>query len=388
MEKIKKHDQEYIKKQNKIMILNVIRNKRPISRADIAKITSMSPTSVGRIVGELEGIGLIRETELFSNGVGRKAMLLDIDAKSVLNIGVYLNRDVTRIGIVDFDGNIIKDETIKYSTSGIAPEVVIDNIADYIEKIINESNVDIEKINGIGIGIPGIIDFKHGKVVFSAQLGWKDIDVASRITKKLNIRTTIDNTVKLKALAESSQKAFEGSHRIALMSFGSGVGSALVIDGEIFRGNKNVAGEIGHTTVEPNGMLCECGRRGCLQTYIADSALIQEARKVSDVSSVRDIFDAANRKEDWAINILDMTATYISIAINNVLCMYNPDTVILGGRLIESNPEIVDLINKKCEKYIWDPFKGTFKIVYSKLKNDAVIIGAADLALNTYLDVD
>lgn len=388
MKKIKKHDQEYIKKQNKIMILNVIRNKRPISRADIAKITSMSPTSVGRIVGELEGIGLIRETELFSNGVGRKAMLLDIDAKSVLNIGVYLNRDVTRIGIVDFDGNIIKDETIKYSTSGIAPEIVIDNIADYIEKIINESNVDIEKINGIGIGMPGIIDFKHGKVIFSAQLGWKDIDVASRITKKLNIRTTIDNTVKLKALAESSQKAFEGSHRIALMSFGSGVGSALVIDGEIFRGNKNVAGEIGHTTVEPNGMLCECGRRGCLQTYIADSALIQEARKVSDVSSVRDIFDAANRKEDWAINILDMTATYISIAINNVLCMYNPDTVILGGRLIESNPEIVDLINKKCEKYIWDPFKGTFKIVYSKLKNDAVIIGAADLALNTYLDVD
>ena len=370
------------------MILNVIRNKRPISRADIAKITGMSPTSVGRIVSELEEIGLIKETELFSNGVGRKAMLLDIDAKSVLNVGVYLNRDITRIGIVDFDGNIIKDETIKYSTSGIAPEVVIDNLADYIEKIINESNVDIKKINGIGIGIPGIIDFKLGKVVFSAQLGWRDIDVASRITKKLNIRTTIDNTVKLKALAESSQKAFEDSHRIVLMSFGSGVGSALVIDGEIFRGNKNIAGEIGHTTVEPNGMLCECGRRGCLQTYIADSALIQEARKVSDVSSVRDIFDAANRKEDWAINILDMTATYISIAINNVLCMYNPDTVILGGRLIESNPEIIDLINEKCEKYIWDPFKGTFKLVYSKLKNDAVIIGAAALSLNTYLDMD
>jgi predicted NBD/HSP70 family sugar kinase len=388
MGKIKKHDQEYIKKQNKIMILNVIRNKRPISRADIAKITGMSPTSVGRIVSELEEIGLIKETELFSNGVGRKAMLLDIDAKSVLNVGVYLNRDITRIGIVDFDGNIIKDETIKYSTSGIAPEVVIDNLADYIEKIINESNVDIKKINGIGIGIPGIIDFKLGKVVFSAQLGWRDIDVASRITKKLNIRTTIDNTVKLKALAESSQKAFEDSHRIVLMSFGSGVGSALVIDGEIFRGNKNIAGEIGHTTVEPNGMLCECGRRGCLQTYIADSALIQEARKVSDVSSVRDIFDAANRKEDWAINILDMTATYISIAINNVLCMYNPDTVILGGRLIESNPEIIDLINEKCEKYIWDPFKGTFKLVYSKLKNDAVIIGAAALSLNTYLDMD
>ena len=388
MGKIKKHDQEYIKKQNKIMILNVIRNKRPISRADIAKITGMSPTSVGRIVSELEEIGLIKETELFSNGVGRKAMLLDIDAKSVLNVGVYLNRDITRIGIVDFDGNIIKDETIKYSTSGIAPEVVIDNLADYIEKIINESNVDIKKINGIGIGIPGIIDFKLGKVVFSAQLGWRDIDVASRITKKLNIRTTIDNTVKLKALAESSQKAFEDSHRIVLMSFGSGVGSALVIDGEIFRGNKNIAGEIGHTTVEPNGMLCECGRRGCLQTYIADSALIREARKVSDVSSVRDIFDAANRKEDWAINILDMTATYISIAINNVLCMYNPDTVILGGRLIESNPEIIDLINEKCEKYIWDPFKGTFKLVYSKLKNDAVIIGAAALSLNTYLDMD
>jgi predicted NBD/HSP70 family sugar kinase len=194
--------------------------------------------------------------------------------------------------------------------------------------------------------------------------------------------------VKLKALSESIYGAARGSKKAALISIDNGVGSALTINGEIFRGDNNRAGEIGHTTIDPYGILCDCGRRGCLQTYIAEGALIQEANKVKQVSSVREIIDAANNNEIWAVNILDRTTTYISIAINNVLCMYAPDTVILSGKLIDKYPELVNMIEEKCTQFIWEHFRGTFKLVYSKLKDDSVIIGAATLALNTYLNLE
>lgn len=388
MDRPVKRDQEYIKKQNKNMIFNVIRSKRPISRADIAKIVDMSPTSVGRIVNELTETGLIKESEYASSKVGRKAILLDIDAKSVLNIGVYLNRDIYKIGIVDFNSNILFYKSISFNAINVSPDNVIEQLANSIKEIIKESKVDVSKINGIGIGMPGIIDFKKGKVIISAQLGWKDINVAEKLRKLLKIKVTVDNTVKLKALAESLYGSAINSRKTALISFGSGVGSALVIDGEIYRGEQNIAGEIGHTTVEPTGMLCECGRRGCLQTYIAEAALIQEANKVSHVESLKDIFEAYKNGSEWAINMLDMTTTYIAIAINNMVCMYSPDTVILSGRLIDSYPIMANMIDKKLDKYIWEPFRGKFNLVYSKLRRDAVIIGAASLALKTYLSLD
>lgn len=388
MKKVEKRDQEYIKQKNKSMIMDIIRDKRPISRADIAKMTGMSPTSVGRIVGELCELGLVKETEPHSNGVGRKAILLDINTQSVLTVGVYLDKDIIRTGILDFEGHIVALNEIKFDCRGTDPQLVAQKIAEEVRESISNNKIPISKIIGIGIGMPGIIDFKRGVVVFSAQLGWKNINIINMLEKEIAIKTTVDNAEKVKVLAESLYGAAKGSNNVVLISLGSGVGSASIINGEIFRSKNNSVGEIGHTTVDPNGIMCDCGRRGCLQTYIAEGALIQEANKVKDITSIRQIIDAADNKENWAVSILDRATTYIAIAINNLVCMYNPDTVILSGKLIEKYPEIKELIEQKCDQYIWEQFNGAFKIVYSMLKNQSVIIGAATLALNTYLDLN
>jgi N-acetylglucosamine repressor len=264
---------------------------------------------------------------------------------------------------------------------------VVDIIAGEILNSIKEMRINPPKIIGVGIGVPGIIDTKEGKIIFSAQLGWKNIDFVELLKKRINLETIIDNTVKSKALAESLFGAAKHSHKSALLSIGSGVGSALVTDGQILRGEMNIAGEVGHTIVDPDGMLCECGRRGCLQTYIAEGALLEEANKVRKVNSIGEIFEFAARGDNWALNILERAAMYIVISINNVACMYSPDTIILSGRLIEQHPMMIELIEKR-RSLIWEPFKDTFKIVYSELKKESVIIGAATLALNAFLNLE
>lgn len=376
-----KKDQDYIKRENQKIIVDVIKNNRPISRADIAKITDMSATTVGRIVSELIDCGFVKETSLTSSGVGRKAILLDIDVNTIINVGVNLTKYFYEIGIVDFDGKIIEYKRINLDTSKYQPDTVIEMISMSINKEIEQSSIEQINIKGICIGVPGMVDFNKGKVILSAQLGWQNIDVAYKVTKLTNINTIIDNSLKLKALAETIYGTAKSSGKIAVISIGDGVGSALIIDGELYRGSNNSAGEVGHTTVEPYGMLCECGKRGCLQTYIAKGALLKEANKFKNISNVNEIVKAFEARETWAINILEMAATYIGITINNIICMYNPDTVILSGELIEEQPKIIEIIESKLTFSIWEPFKDTFNIEYSKLRNEGIIIGAASLSI-------
>lgn len=380
-----KHDQEYMKKVNKQMVLQIIKSKGPISRADIARITSMSPTSISRIVGELTELDLVQETEFYSEGVGRKGMLVNVCPESVTSIGIYINRDIVQLGLVDFCGKVVVMNTIPIEPDHHSIDEMLEKIVTGI--LVLKENPNYKKIIGIGVGMPGIINLEEGKVIFSAQLGWKNIELKRLIGEKTGMKVIIDNTEKLRVLAENLYGASRHSNKSALLSVGSGVGSAVVIDDEVLRGVKNSAGEIGHTTVDPEGMLCECGRRGCLQTYIAESALLKEANKVCRINSIDEIFGAAENNENWATNLLERAAKYIAIAINNIACMYNPDTIILSGRLIEHHPLIVNLIEQKMS-YIWEPYEDTFKLVYSELKDEGVLIGAATLALNTYFELN
>ncbi|MFC4810403.1 ROK family protein [Paenibacillus sp. GCM10023250] len=144
-------------------------------------------------------------------------------------------------------------------------------------------------------------------------------------------------------------------------------------------------GEIGHSTIDPNGKLCECGKRGCLQTYITDLALLQEAGQIKPVGSVGELYRLMHDGETWAFNIIDRACTYIAITINNVVCTYNPDTIVMAGSFIDIDPAILERVKGKLEEFIREPFVGTFKLTRSQLGEQAIMIGAAKLALQRYL---
>jgi len=376
-----KQDQEVIKQHNKQLVLDVIRTRRPISRSEISKITEMSATSVGRIVSELTDEGLVRETSLTSSGVGRKAVMLDIEPSGRYAIGIDIQKKRIVIGLMDFAEQLVASKELKHTSQEAQAEETIALMASSVSALLEERGISSAKVGGIGIGTPGVIDYERGVVQFSSTLGWRDIPLAKRIQEETGLRTVIDNDLKVKILGEYLFGAAQGSDKTVLINVGTGIGSSLIINGDIFRGGSNSAGELGHMTIHPHGNLCECGKRGCLQTYIDESALLGEARKVSDIREIGELFAAVRRNEEWAVEIIDRAAFHIAVTINNIVCLYNPDTVILSGDLVEEFGEILEWLDRHCEQVVWEPFRDSFQVIASRLHGRSIVLGAGALAL-------
>lgn len=383
---MKKKDQIYIKRENQGIVLDLIHSYGMISRAEIAKVTKMSATTVSRIVNLLINLNLVRQTNQYTTGVGRKAALLTVNSESIISIGVELDKKIMRVGLIDFEGNIVFTENFIKKTNE-KPEHVIMQLKEIIFRMIDEQKLQHDNIIGICIGIPGVINNESGIIKKSTQLGWNNIKFGEMLEEKLGFRVIIDNELKMKAYAESRIGQAKQSEKMVVISFGSGVGSALMIDNEIYRGDSNIAGEIGHTIVNPNGTLCTCGNFGCIQTYVGEYFLMEEASKSSqEVNQVADIVHAAMANEKWAINILERATTYAAIAVNNIVCVNNPDTVILTGSFIHQSSYVRDKIISKCMEQIWEVLKDSFQIKISEMNTSGVLLGAGLFMQKEFLD--
>jgi N-acetylglucosamine repressor len=385
---VKKHDQDFMKRQNRLTVFEIIKNQQPISRASIAKQTGMSPTTVSRIVGELTEEGYLLDSEQVSSGLGRKSTLIGMMDASVLSVGVELDRSLMSIGIVDLQGQLICSSQFP-RTPDESPDRTLERIHEAIEQLFQQHVIDITRIVGIGVGLPGIVNNEEGIVVFSVQLGWKNVPLAKRLKELTGFEIAVDNELKVRALAEHLKGAAVGSSRTALLGFGQGVGSAMILEGEIYRGVMNSAGEIGHTTVDPNGMMCECGKAGCLQTYINISSLLSEANRIRPIRTIEELFAAKHAGEQWAIHLIDRALMYMAITINNVVCMYNPDSVILSGELVDKFPDIYEEVEQLyLSRFTWEPLRGSFTIHRSLLNEKGVIIGSGLLSQNRFFALD
>jgi predicted NBD/HSP70 family sugar kinase len=384
---MEKHDQLLMKRQNKNLVLDILKHKSPISRIDIAKMTGMSPTSITRIVNELQLQGYVRETEAVTSGVGRKATLLEVCGDVLYTIGVEIDKSVLKVGIVNYIGEMVSLHKNKRNESESYMET-LQKINAIIGKIMDENNISTNKILGLAVGLPGYIDYKCGIVKVSDQLKWKDVSLADDLKKLTSFNVIVDNELKMKIVAESFTGMAKDSQNSILIGIGSGIGSSIMLNGEIYRGETNNAGEIGHTVIDPTGNVCNCGKIGCLATYISEGAILSDSRKVKEIASIDEVFQSYRNREPWALNILDRASTYIALAISNILCLYNPEVIILSGNTIEKLPEMKQAIEQKCELYIWEPLKQTVRIVYSELRDHGVVLGAAIQAQHLMLDVD
>ncbi|MGY6211534.1 ROK family transcriptional regulator [Cytobacillus firmus] len=384
---MEKQDQLLMKRQNKNLVLDILKTKSPISRIDIAKITGMSPTSITRIVNELQLQGYLRETEAVASGVGRKATLLEVRGDVLYTVGIEIDKSLLKVGIVNYIGEMVSLLKSKRNESESYMET-LHKINMIIQKIMDENEIPAAKIVGLAVGLPGYIDYKNGIVKVSDQLKWKDANLAEDLQKLTSFNVIVDNELKMKIVAESFTGKAMNSQNSILIGIGSGIGSSIMLNGDIYRGETNNAGEIGHTVIDPTGNVCNCGKIGCLATYISEGAILADSRKVKDVSSIEDVFQSYRDREPWALNIMDRASTYIALAISNLLCLYNPEVIILSGNTIEKLPEMKEAIEQKCELYIWEPLKQSVRIVYSELSDNGVVLGAAIQAQNLMLELE
>lgn len=374
-------NQKHIKQQNRREVLEMIIKEGPISKSVIAKNMNMSPTSSTRIVNYLLHEGLIIED--VSNGTNKgKRNLLSTNQNNIFNISAEVDIDSISLAVINLKGKIILKDSIHIET--LDEEKVADILGEEIVKISKNQIVDGKKIMGVGIAIPGIINFETGTVKISTQFNWENVPFAKMIQEKTGYEVLIDNELKLKALAENYYSS-ERETNLVMVGFGNGVGSALVTEGEIYRGSDNASGEIGHITLDPMGPRCTCGKYGCLQTYIAKDFLLADARMSHQVNDINELVELAESGQVWAIGILDKAISYMLLTLNNLMRIYNPSVIYISGSLIENHSYMHHKLSNSFGEV--DAFRvGDLKIFFTHLKEEGALIGAALECQRKYIE--
>lgn len=387
---------------NKIVLLNVIKEHAPISRTEIARITGLSGASVTKFVNDLIKMGLVKENGWESSKGGRRPVLLKLVPESRFAIGVDLGAANLRVIVVNLEAKIITKIT-KKTRGDEGKEKVFKRIVTAIYEAIDTSKVDKSKIKGIGIGISGIIDHKRGICLFCPNIkGWENVPVKKLLEEEFKIKVSVDDSARTMALAEHWCGLAQRIENFIFVNIGIGVGSGIFTNGAIYRGSRGTAGELGHTTIDENGPRCMCGNHGCLETLVSGPAITRRAREaleegvVSLISKMVDgdltkitpeiIAEAARKGDKLAFNIMEKTGEYLGIGIANAINLFNPELVIIGGRVSRISDLFLDTLRRAVKIRALHTASTSVDIKISELGDTTAALGAAILILKDVFD--
>lgn len=304
-------------------------------------------------------------------------------------IGIDLGGTNIAGGLVDDAGQILKSVSTPTLVDRGSDAIIAD-----IAKVIETLKVDAENVKSIGIGIPGIADPHTGQVLACVNLKWYHVPLKEKLEALVKIPVFIDNDATVAGVAEF-QVSQKGRYKNAVMlTLGTGVGGGIIVGGEVVSGHHGIGSEIGHMIIGDNFYDCNCGRNGCLETFASSTAIIKYSKHLFEMGETSEyilnatngdlnkingqiIFDAAKAGDGLANKVVDRLVKYLSRGIINVICMIDPEIIVLGGGISHAGDFLVDKINIALEELKYFKDSALAKIEIAKLKNDAGIIGAA-----------
>lgn len=311
-------------------------------------------------------------------------------------IGIDVGGTNVKIALVDKSGKIIYSNSVPtYAKMGY--EYTVNNIKQAIKDLMKETNTTSKDIDGIGFDFPGQVDYKTGVVKLAPNIpGWVNVPIAQMIEEEFHIPTRIDNDVRCAALGEMKFGAGQGCENFVCITVGTGIGSGLVVNGQLVRGASNAAGEIGHIKLQmKDGLICGCGDTGCLEAYASGPSIVAMAQdyikggkstKFREMAAAEGgeitpymVAKAAEAGDPVAKRIFEIVGEYIGIGLTSVINLLNPEKVIIGGGVAEAGDLLLDPIRKTIKERAMVVAGSAVEIVPAQLGNSAGVIGASML---------
>ena len=322
--------------------------------------------------------------------------MAEASSKSDYLIGVDFGGTKIYAGV--FDARLELVGTTRVSTKAErGPDSVIDRIARCVRDAADECDLSLKNVRGVGIGAPGAVDTENGRVIFAPNLGWKDVPLQKELEKKLELPVFLDNdcAVSMTGVYEVELKR-KPQHALGIF-IGTGIGGALVVHGQLYRGFNGTAGEVGHMVIAAGGPKCSCGNQGCFEALASRTALfrrvfeaVKDGQKTvltdmlgGDLHDLRsgDLRKAIKRGDKFVEKIVEEAAAFTGIAVANLINILNPEVVVLGGGVIEAlENEILPVVIKEAKEHILPGTGKGIEIVASHLGDNAGITGGAVLA--------
>lgn len=311
-------------------------------------------------------------------------------------IGVDLGGTNIAAGLVNSEGKIIAKGSVPTLRKREYPEIIKD-MAALIFDLINSQGMNISDFHSIGVGSPGIPDCSEGKIVYASNINFRDVPLRKELQKYINLPVYVNNDANIAAFAESVAGAAKGYKTSVTVTIGTGIGSGIIIDGKIFSGFNNAATEFGHMVLQMNGEPCNCGRRGCWETYASATACINQTKAAAaqnpdslinklvggdlDKIDAKTAFDAAKQGDEAAVNVVDQYIRYIGAGLANIINCFQPEVIVIGGGVCKEGEYLLAPLREFVKANTFAPAHNIkiAEIKAAEMGNDAGIVGAAML---------
>ncbi|EAQ04048.1 xylose repressor, putative [Pseudooceanicola batsensis HTCC2597] len=320
----------------RLRVLQCIRSAGTISRTDIARALDSSPATVTSACGALLDAGLIREERRMpSENVqrGRPRVMLQINGEAFAVAGLKVAREAIVVMIVDFRGDEIGSFVSPLEASCMDPDGLVQEVRRALDAACARHGLDTARIAGLSLGIPGFVNGETGFMHWSSSVTERNVDFAPLFRKHLPCPTFLDNDANLVAKAEHLFGAGRGLSNFLVVTLEHGVGMGIILNGELYRGERGCGAELGHMKVQFGGALCQCGQRGCLEAYVGDYALVRDTStgQQSDAAkSIQDILHAARNGDRLAREVLDRASQILGVALANLVNLFDPEHIVLA----------------------------------------------------------
>lgn len=374
-------DQALVKKINKSIVLHTIRKHSPLSRAKVSEMTGLNKATVSNLVAELCQQELVTEAGPGESSGGRKPLILHFNAMAGSVIGIELRVKQLTAVLSDLGGHTLAERDFPLEHHELS--YVLEELHNIISALIAVAPVTPYGIVGIGVGVPGMVD-ENGMVLFAPNLGWEMVDLRGLLESSFSVPVTIDNEANAGAQGELNFGAARDVRHLLYVSAGSGIGSGIIIGGELYKGARGYAGETGHMTIEAEGTLCSCGSRGCWELYASEKTYDQPEVSLPALTTPELVRHAALGQED-ALRHFAKMGEYLGIGVTNLINSFNPEVIVIGGALSEAEEWLGEPLRRVVAERTLPYHKQQLEITFSKLGGRGTMIGAGFAAVMHFL---
>jgi predicted NBD/HSP70 family sugar kinase len=380
-----------LRKSNRARALWQVFLNGPLTRQEVAAVAGLSSATVSNLVGAMLAEGVVAEVGLEDSNGGRPRGLLQVNPAFGYVIGVDVGETAVLVELFDFALRVQARHTSVTGMAALDPADVVSRIVEGIESVIAESGVPERAILGVGVAVPGLVEHREHAVVHGQSVGWHAVPLEADLRARVDLPILVDNGAKTLGQAERWFGAARETENAVIVLLGIGAGTCIVSNGEVYRGATSSAGEWGHTTVAVGGRTCRCGADGCLEAYIGAGAVVdryQQLKRRRATASPAELEEriadiiAARQHDPAAAQVLAETVTYLGAGIADLVNLFNPERVVVGGWLGHAlSDELLPSIRAAAAgRALHLPFSKV-EIVQAELGQDAVALGGATLPI-------
>jgi predicted NBD/HSP70 family sugar kinase len=375
---------ERLRAGNQRTVLGLLAGEGPMSRADLVRASGLSRTTVSSLIAELIRAGQVTETDdrarPHKGGSGRPPVVVRLSAPAGAVAGVDIGHGHVRVAVADRLGAVLAEEHALVDVDAHGAEV-LDRTAAMVRSLTGTSGLDATELQAVGMCVPAPLDRRSSRIRTGIMPGWQGLLPGEELERRLGVPVHADNDANLGALAELHQGSARGRHDVVYLKIASGVGAGIVLGGRLHRGASGIAGEIGHVQVGEDGHVCRCGNRGCVETMVSGSRLLEllrptygEPLTIEQVLTLDDEGDAGVRR------VLSDAGRIIGRAVADLANSLNPELVVVGGTLGRS-PSLVEGLRASIDRYAQPDTAAALEVVPGALRDRSEVVGAVALAI-------